>query len=138
MQQEITPVVPTLEELLAASAATPSFRTAVLDFAQTKTPGAAIRFAPSNPPVKVLRAIMGLLEHAPALAIESVVVDGQSGCSDYRGTLTVNGAQKFQFVWDCAWKAEQMGWKDFMGYPDQVRAARTFGYRCFQTFVPVT
>ena len=134
---QLTETPPTMEELIAASAATPEFRAAVLELSDRKASSPHIQFSAGNPPVKVLRVILGLIEAHPGLAIDTIAVSGQSGCSDYRGTATVNGSQKFEFVWDCAWKAEQVGWKDFMGYPDQQRAARTFGHRCFQVMRPI-
>ena len=132
-----TLVVPTVEELLAASAATAEFRKELLTFSTAQRASSRIQFGPGNPPVKVLRAICGLLENQPTLAVDRVQVDAASGCSDYRGTMTVNGTDKFQFVWDCRWRAEQEGFKDYFGDPDQIRAARTFGYRCFEVFKPV-
>lgn len=130
--------ISTPAELLAASAATPAFRAAVAELEKSQKPSAAIQFGPGNPPVKVLRAICGLLEAFPTVAVDSVSVNAASGCSDYRGELHINGGQrKFRFVWDCAWKAEQLGWKDMFGSPDQQRAARAFGYRCFEVFEEV-
>lgn len=127
--------VPTLEELLEASKASEEFKEEVRELETNQKSTETISFHPGNPPVKVLRVIMGLLEKAPDYVIEKVEVTGVSGCSDYRGTVTVNdGDRVYHFVWDCAWKAQEMGWKDFMGYPDQVKAARTFGYQCFQEF----
>ena len=29
-----------------------------------------------------------------------------------------------RFHWDCKWKAQQEGWSDYFGFPDQMRAAR--------------
>lgn len=127
--------VPTLEELLEASAATPEFREAARRFQRVKSPDDRIRFGPGNPPVKVLRALCGLLENQPTLAIDRIHIVASSGCSDYRGVIEVNdGEKRFNFVWDCAWKANQMGWRDYFGNPDQPRAAQTFGYRCFEKF----
>jgi hypothetical protein len=40
----------------------------------------------------------------------------------------------FAFVWDCAWRAAQEGWVDKRGNPDQVRAAREFGWQCFSVW----
>lgn len=127
--------IPTVDQLLEASAATSDFAAALRDFAANGKASERIRFSRGNPPVKVLRAICGLLEHDPSLAIENVVVEGHSGCSDYRGAIEVNGgASAYDFTWDCAWRAREQGWKDMFGDPDQIRAARTFGYRCFQHF----
>lgn len=128
-----TIVVPSSAELLARSNATASFREALTAFEKTGKPNRRIQFSHANPPVKVLRALLALLEQAPGLAVDSVVVEGVSGCSDYRGTITVNDGEKhYEFVWDCAWKAQEMGWKDFLGYPDQARAARLLGFRCMK------
>lgn len=125
----------TLEELLSASRATREFRESVLHFAATQKSNDRVAFGRGNPPVKVLRAIMGLLEAEPTLVIDSVQVEGASGCSDYRGKLEVQPAGvRFRFVWDCAWRAREQGWEDHFGYPDQQRAAREFGYRCFEVF----
>jgi len=132
-----TLVVPSVEDLLASSAATPEFRQELIAFTTALRAGGRVQFGTGNPPVKVVRAICGLLEAQPTLAIDRVHVDAASGCSDYRGTVTVNGTIKFQFVWDCRWRAEQEGFKDYFGDPDQIRAARTFGYRCFEVFKPI-
>lgn len=127
--------VKTLDELLDASRTTDGFKAAVRSLADKSDGAGVIRFAPNVPPVKALRVIMKLLEEQPDLQIESVEVDGASGCSDFSGDIVVEpGAVAFDFVWDCKWRAEQMGWKDFLGLPDQVRAAREFGYQCFESF----
>ncbi|MCC5874855.1 MAG: hypothetical protein JJU11_01425 [Candidatus Sumerlaeia bacterium] len=127
--------VPKLDDLLAASKATDEFKEAVRVFESDQSPSDRVIFKSGNPPVKVLRVIMGLLETAVDYEIETVEVNGVSGCSDYRGTVTVNdGDRVYHFAWDCAWKAKEMGWTDFMGYPDQIKAARTFGYQCFEQF----
>ncbi|MEO8377002.1 MAG: hypothetical protein ABI579_04965, partial [Candidatus Sumerlaeota bacterium] len=129
---------PSVEELLQASSATPEFKKAVTELSSGGRSSERVGFAAGNPPVKVLRAVCGLLEHQPSLAIDRVEVEGASGCSDYRGNISVNGGEKkFTFVWDCAWKAEQVGFKDFFGGYDQIKAARTFGYQCFQVFKEV-
>lgn len=134
VEQEVVQI-PTLDQLLAASAATPEFAEAAHRVASEGRGNERVVFGPGNPPVKVVRALCGLLEKHPALVIEKIEVRGQSGCSDYRGELIVNGGERrFRFTWDCAWKAAELGWKDYFGEPDQIRAARTFGYRCFQHF----
>lgn len=130
--------IPTLAELLAQSAATPEFHAAALEFESTRKPNAHIGYGPGNPPVKVLRAIMGFLEAFPTEPVDRVVVSGASGCSDYRGDIVVtSGDRRFRFVWDCAWRAKEQGWDTFYGEPDQQRAAQAFGYRCFESFVEV-
>src|SRR5690606_39131162 len=112
---------------------------AVRAVAQGGKPNDRVAFNAVSPPVKALRAISQLLHDQPALAIESVAIEGFSGCSDYVGHLDarVAGAAKpkrFEFAWDCKWKAEQLGWKDAFGYPDQMRAAREHGWDCFKTW----
>lgn len=123
-----------LPTLLSQSAATPEFREAVLNY-QAHRSADLITTNPGAPHVKVLRVISKLLEEASTLEIRSVDLDGRSGCSSFHGTLGVNdGEAEFRFVWDCAWRAKQQGWRDAWGTPDQIRAAQTFGYQCFQTF----
>jgi len=129
-----TETIPTIDDLLEASSATADFKQAVRDLGNGGRSSKLIAFGGGNPPVKVLRVISGLLEKEPGLEIANVEVRGSSGCSDYRGEITMNGNKVFRFVWDCAWKAASVGWKDHFGEPDQIRAARTFGYRCFERF----
>ncbi len=128
-----------VDQIIADSAATPAFKVALTLFSADNRPSEAIRFnRTGNPPVKVLRAILGLLESHPDLPIEAVEVAGASGCSDYRGSIRAFPSRKeFRFVWDCAWRARQLGWEDHFGYPDQARAAREFGHRCFESFAEV-
>ena len=135
--------LPTLDDLLQASAATDAFSETARSLAGARRAGDLadrehIAFNSGSPPVKVLRTIMQFLETEPRFALESVSLDGQSGCSDFRGRMTVRdteGREKtVSFVWDCAWRARQEGLKDFMGFPDQQRAAREFGFRCFEVF----
>jgi hypothetical protein len=42
-----------------------------------------------------------------------------------------------EFAWDCRWRAQQQGWVDAFGFPDQIRAADEFGWNCFQHWQPV-
>jgi hypothetical protein len=129
--------VRSLEDLLGASAATPEFKAAVKVLAEGGL-DSRIAFDPSLPKVKILRAISKLLDARPDLAVENVTVEGRSGCSDFVGALVIQpGERRFEFVWDCRWRAERMGWTDPLGFPDQVRAAREFGYQCFQRFEEV-
>lgn len=134
-----TVAVPTLEDLLEQSAATPAFAQAARDYAS----GASSDRVAANagaPPVKVLRVICQLLAAEPALAVDSVIVEGRSGCSDFRGVLTARAGGKvhqFHFAWDCAWKARIAGYTTFWGDPDQQRAAREFGWQCFERFEPM-
>jgi hypothetical protein len=134
--------VPSLDDLLEASAATESFKHAAREFATRKAViDDRIAFSPGAPPVKVLRVLQQLLEAEPALVIDAIAVAGQSGCSDFRGELTARladgSSRRFRFAWDCAWKARQMGWNTFWGDPDQQKAAQAFGYRCFEVFEPL-
>ncbi|MBX7245534.1 MAG: hypothetical protein K1X53_08540 [Candidatus Sumerlaeaceae bacterium] len=130
----MTITIQNLEQLLAQSAATEEFKTAVGALEGGKN-SPIIGFSRGCPPVKVLRVISKLLEDQPGLAVRNVQVEADSGCSDFVGTLTVNdGEYVFDFVWDCKWRAQQEGWKDWFGEPDQIRAAREFGYQCFETF----
>ena len=122
-----------IENLLAASSATERFKVAVRAYLDHED-APAIQVVRHSPRVKVQRLLSQLLSAEPELAIESVVIDGASGCSDYRGTIRVEtrGASKvFNFVWDCQWRAREEGWTDYFGFPDQIRAAREFGWRCF-------
>jgi hypothetical protein len=129
-----------LDKALSASAATAEFKQAVLAYAEGKADAALIKSNAGAPPVKILRVITQLLVQYPREPIEAVQVDGASGCSDFRGTLKVRGGSvhTINFVWDCAWKAEQAGYKTFWGEPDQQKAAAEFGYDCFEVFAPAT
>lgn len=130
----MTTTIQDLGTLLKASNATEEFKQSVADLEAGKSAD-KIMFNPGAPPVKVLRTITKLLEAAPELAIESVNVQATSGCSDFVGTIDVNGGQeRFSFVWDCAWRAKQQGYVDHFNYPDQIRASREFGYQCFEKF----
>lgn len=132
MQQD---TIPTPVELINHSSASEEFKKAFQQFLSDYQPSKRIQFGFGNPPVKVLRAICGLLEAHPDLEIQNLNIDGRSGCSDYRGHLVINeGEHRFTFVWDCAWKAREEGLTDFMGFPDQAKAAQVFGHRCFEKF----
>ncbi len=123
-----------LTELLAASAASDAFREDVRVFAERGS-APSITTARYAPRVKVLRVLAQLLYEEPASPIERVHVDALSGCADYRGSIDVHAAglvRSFDFEWDCHWRARQEGWTDFFGFPDQIRAAREFGWRCFK------
>jgi hypothetical protein len=128
------------DALLEASAASPGFRTDLAAYAD-RQPADRITAGPGSPRIKVLRAIAQLLHAEPTLAIERVAVRGASGCADFVGTLTVTdtaGAQHaFDFEWNCEWKARQLGYVDGFGFPDQIRAAREFGWQCFARWARV-
>lgn len=124
------------EILLAASAATPAFRAAVTAVGNTSRQATGLTFNPGTPAIKALRAVAKLLEAEPTLPIDTAHITAQSGCSDFRGTLKATLADgtdaTFDFTWDCAWRATEEGYKDHWGHPDQIRAAREFGYQCFE------
>jgi hypothetical protein len=87
--------------------------------------------------VKVERTLTKLLVEYPHLDIESIEIRGQSGCEYFRGELTLRtsaGEQCVTFHWDCRWRAEEKGWQDYFGYPDQIRAARELGWDCFRSW----
>jgi len=90
------------------------------------------RYAPR---VKVVRVLTQLLAAEPELPVERVRLEAVSGCSDFRGTVTVQVGEEtraFDFVWCCQWRADEEGWVDAYGFPDQIRAAREFDWQCFQ------
>jgi hypothetical protein len=129
-----TATVQSLDEIMATSAASPAFKEALLAFAAGRsTP--LIAHNHGSPHVKVLRVVTKLLEAEPALEVRSVEIKGTSGCSNFIGDISVNsGDCAFAFRWDCRWRAEQNRWRDGFGQPDQIRAAREFGYQCFSQF----
>ena len=123
-----------MQRLLERSAATPAFKAAVLAY----TAGEAaplvgvLGFAPR---VKIVRVLSQLLNAEPDLAIESLRIEGVSGCSDFSGVAEVEAeglTHRIAFNWCCRWRAEQEGWVDYFGFPDQIRAAREFGWDCFE------
>jgi hypothetical protein len=124
-----------LRQLLERSRASEPFRAAVAEFLRTGRASERITFDPYSPPVKVERTLAKALEEYPELPLESIDVRGASGCEFFRGTavLRAGGEERVvRFHWDCKWRAEQEGWKDWFGLPDQARAAREFGYDCFR------
>src|SRR5690606_31752659 len=113
-----------LSKFLERSRASESFRRAVREFVRDNRPNDGVTFDPYSPPVKVERTLTKLLEQHPEQEIERVEIDGSSGCEFYRGEMRVhtrNGLQEIRFYWDCKWKAMQMGWTDYFGFPDQTR-----------------
>ncbi len=127
-----------LEPLLAASGATDDFKDSVRQYStQGKAP--LVEACASAPPVKVLRVLAQLLEREPTLPLERVRVSGNAGCSDFRGSVEARAhgvVRQWHFVWCCRWRALEEGWVDCFGFPDQTRAAREFGYQCFETWEP--
>lgn len=130
------PILPYLER----SGATEAFREALARFLRTGQPCERIVFEAHCPSVKVQRTLTKVLEEYPALPIESIELRAHSGCEYFRGTAhvhTADGVRAVRFHWDCKWKAEQMGWTDWFGLADQVRAAQEFGHDCFRTWEEV-
>jgi len=125
-------VVNTLDELIAGSAATQDFKESVRRLADGK-PQSHILYNRESPMVKVQRLMMKLLEDFPEFPFEDITVQGRSGCSDYVGfAIAKPGSVHFEFEWDCHWRAEQQGWTDYFGDPDQIRASKELGYQCFR------
>jgi hypothetical protein len=125
-----------LTSLLTESSASAAFKSDILRFFET---GAADRLQVRGyaPRVKVGRLIKYMLANHPELEIDAVVLSGQSGCSDFTGTVelhTSQGSRRFDFQWCCRWRAEEEGWTDYFGFPDQLRAAREFDWRCFRVW----
>lgn len=128
-----------LRDLAARSRATPAFRAALDGFLRDARPSEQIEFDRHSPAVKVERALTKLLVEHPELPIDRVTIDAASGCEYYRGEMRVSaGAEclRIRFHWDCRWKAAEQGWTDYFGFPDQIRAAREFGFDCFRTWEP--
>jgi hypothetical protein len=123
-----------METLLQSSSASAAFKADVASFL-AGTPSQRVKVETYVPRVKVRRLLAQLLNSEPLLEIEQVVIRGHSGCSDFVGTVDVHtstGPQRFEFAWDCRWRAEQEGWVDYFGFPDQMRAAQEFDWRCFE------
>jgi hypothetical protein len=126
-----------LSEYLAGSAATPGFREAVEAFTAGAGPAEKLSFPVTAPRVKVERTLTKLLEEYPTLPIEGADIKGHSGCEFFRGIATIradNRVLRVHFEWNCKWKAMELGWKDYFGFPDQVRAAHEFGHDCFRAW----
>jgi hypothetical protein len=128
------PPVPIDKHILARSCATERFKADVVAFA-SRAEAPSIILTRTVPRIKVIRLINHLLHAHPEFAVQRLRIDGRSGCSDFVGTVIVEGAgeaRAFEFAWDCRWRAEQEGWTDAFGFPDQIRAADEFGWNCFQ------
>lgn len=127
-----------LEQILARSRAAEEFKSAVRAFCEH---GHAehIRVDGHAPAIKVRRVLAHMLATEPELPVERIALRARSGCSDFAGQIEVKAGQTtrvFDFVWDCRWRAEQEGWTDYFGFPDQARAAEEFDWRCFQHWQP--
>lgn len=124
-------------DLLDGSSATEPFRDAVQRFVREGRPNDRLAFNRECPAVKVERTLVRALEEYPALEVESIVIHGSSGCEFFRGWMdvhTANEVRRVSFHWDCKWKAQEMGWHDYFGFPDQMRAARELPYACFRAW----
>lgn len=128
-----------LTDILADSAATAAFKAAVLSVkGRTRTP--LITSARPVPHVKIMRLLTHLLSAERDLEIESVRIHADSGCADLTGVIDVtcsDAERRFSFAWDCSWRAREQGWTDCFGFPDQMRAAREYDWRCFKCWQPV-
>lgn len=123
-----------MQTALQSSAATAEFKADVTSFLSGESTE-RVKVETYVPQVKVRRLLTQLLTAEPALEIEHVVIRGHSGCSDFTGSVDVHtpcGPQRFDFVWDCRWRAKREGWVDYFGLPDQMRAAQEFDWRCFE------
>jgi hypothetical protein len=130
--------VPIDTAILSRSCATDRFKSDVLAFS-TRADSPSITLVRTVPRIKVIRLINQLLHAHPEWAVERLQIDARSGCSDFVGTVTVEGGGEtrvVEFAWDCRWRAEQQGWVDAYGFPDQIRAADEFGWNCFQHWQP--
>ena len=126
--------MPDLLPYLDAAAAHPAFKQSVLDYVRGADT-TRIELEGYAPRVKVERVLTQLFHAHPTLPVTRVKLKGRSGCSDFTGELVVfagDAEHRFSFSWCCSWKAEQEGWRDCFGFWDQARAAREFGWNCFQ------
>jgi hypothetical protein len=124
------------QAILAASGADRDFKDSVLAFLGTGS-GDRIRMERHAPRIKVARLLTHLLASEPELAVTAVSINARSGCSDYAGQVRVDaegGTRVFEFEWCCRWRAEEEGWQDYFGLPDQMRAAREYDWRCFRVW----
>ncbi len=125
-----------IDHIVSASSATADFKRDVRAFAAT---GQAERIVvlPRAPRIKVLRVLAQLMSSEPSMQIAAVRVSGVSGCADFTGTVEVEAGGRirtFDFSWDCAWRAREERWTDCFGFPDQIRAASEFEWRCFRVW----
>lgn len=123
-----------MESILVRSQATDAFKRDLLRFVAGEDVS-NIDIVGYAPRVKVERVLVQLLNAEPELAVHRVAVRGTSGCSDFVGEVAVETpteTRTFSFTWCCRWRAEQEGWRDYFGFPDQIRAAREFNWDCFE------
>ena len=129
-----------LEHILAKSRATETFKNAVRRYFEDGF-AERVRVEGFAPRIKVRRLLTHMLAAEPHLPIEHVTLCGRSGCSDFVGTVhvhTTHGPRVYAFTWDCRWRAEQEGWTDCFGLPDQIRAAQEFDWQCFERWEAVS
>jgi hypothetical protein len=127
-----------MDALLAASGATDEFKDSVRQYS-THGKAPLVEAVGWPPPVKVMRVLAHLLEVEPTLRLQRVRINASAGCSDFRGSVEAHAegfVRQWHFVWCCRWRAVEQGWIDCFGFPDQMRAARDFGHRCFETWEP--
>lgn len=125
-----------LDTILCLSSATPEFKSAVREFSE-RNGSARVVTSRHSPAIKVRRVLAQLLSAEAGLEVDRVQIEARSGCSDFAGVLKVLAAEQthqYGFIWDCRWRAEQEGWRDYFGFPDQIRAAREFDWRCFRVW----
>jgi len=130
--------VPIDAKILTRSCATDRFKNDIIAFA-SRSDAPSITLVRNVPRIKVIRLINQLLHAHPEWVVDRLQVDARSGCSDFVGTAIVEGggqSRVIQFAWDCRWRAEQEGWVDAFGFPDQIRAADEFGWNCFHRWQP--
>lgn len=123
-----------MDPVLTTSRASAHFKADVAAFLSGQ-PTERVKVESYLPRVKVRRLLTQLLASEAHLEIEQVVIRGASGCSDFVGSVAVTTASEahvFDFVWCCRWRAEHEGYVDYFGFPDQMRAAQEFDWRCFQ------
>jgi hypothetical protein len=123
-----------LEQILAVSRAAEAFKCAVRGYYEN-IKSDLVHVEGRAPRIKVRRLLTQILQAEPVLAVERVSLRAESGCSDFVGTVeveTASGTRLYDFAWDCRWRAEQEGWMDYFGLPDQIRAAAEFDWRCFR------
>lgn len=129
-----------IEQILAQSRAAEQFKADVRTFVERGS-ASRVEIVGHGPTVKVQRLLAQLLATESHLPIERVEIRGQSGCSDFVGTMrvtTMDTVEDIEFAWCCRWRAEQEGWTDYFGFPDQIRAAREFDWRCFESWTRVS
>jgi hypothetical protein len=130
-----------LDQILASSSAAETFKSAVRSYyAGGSNSVEHIRVDGYAPSIKVKRLLTHILASEAHLPIERIALRARSGCSDFVGTVQVHTTTEtfvYEFVWDCRWRAEQEGWTDYFGFPDQIRAAREYDWRCFERWEPI-